>query len=135
MPNQCIHCSQIYDDGAEEILKGCSSCGSRFFFYISEEKLKKIKESESEGGEEQLKLSSAEKKQIEEDVRDIVGIKEDEAPIVMDFESVKVLKPGKYLLDIANLFSKERPLVYKLEDGKYIVDLVASLNRSDEKTI
>ncbi|NCO11790.1 hypothetical protein CO038_03475 [Candidatus Pacearchaeota archaeon CG_4_9_14_0_2_um_filter_39_13] len=131
MPNQCIHCSEIYGDGSEEVLKGCSKCGSRFFFYISEDKLKKIRES----SEEEIKLSSEEKRQIEEDVRDIVGIKEDEAPIVMDFESVKVLKPGKYLLDIQNLFSKERPLVYKLEDGKYIVDLVASLNRSDEKTI
>jgi len=40
-----------------------------------------------------------------------------------------VLKPGKYLLDIQNLFSKERPLVYKLEDGKYIVDLIGSLKK------
>lgn len=134
MPNQCIHCSKVYPDGSEEVLKGCSNCQSRFFFYISEEKLKKI--NESAGNEETtLKLTSAEKKQIEEDVREIVGIKEDEAPIVMDFESVKVLKPGKYLLDVVNLFSKERPLVYKLEDGKYIVDLAASLKRENEKDI
>jgi len=125
MPNQCIHCSEIYPDGSEEILKGCSKCGSRFFFYLSEEKLKKIKESE----DEEIKLTNAEKKQIEEDVREIVGLRDDDAPIVMDFESVRVLKPGKYLLDIPNLFSKERPLVYKLEDGKYIVDLIGSLRK------
>ena len=77
----------------------------------------------------QLELTSKEKKQIEEDVREISGITEDEAPIVMDFESVKVLKPGKYLVNIKNLFSKESPFVYTLEDGKYIIDLGASLEK------
>ncbi|OIO81739.1 hypothetical protein AUJ84_00435 [Candidatus Pacearchaeota archaeon CG1_02_32_132] len=125
MPHQCVHCSKTYDDGAEEILKGCS-CGSRFFFYISSEKLKKLQETK----EIQIDLTPEEKKQVEEDVRDITGIEEDEAPIVMDFESVKVLKPGQYILDIANLFSKERPLIYKLEDGKYIIDLAASFKRA-----
>ncbi len=126
MPNQCVHCSEIYLDGSEEVLKGCSSCGSRFFFYMSQEKMERVRNSKEEG----VNLSAAEKKQVEEDVRDIVGVdKDDDVPIVMDFESIKVLKPGKYILDIGNLFSKERPLVYKLEDGKYIVDLVASLER------
>ena len=123
MPHKCVHCSEIYADGAEEILKGCSKCGSRFFFYISAEKLKKIQENK----EEEINLTPTEKKQIEEDVRDIAGIQDEEAPIILDFESVKIIKPGKYILDIANLFSKERPLVYKLEDGKYIIDLAAQL--------
>ncbi len=120
MPSQCVHCSKIYDDGAEEILKGCRSCGSRFFFYLTKDKLEKIKQ---EKGAE-IDLTKEEKNQIEKDVRDIVGIKEeDESPIILDFEAVKIIKPGKYLIDVAKLFKGERPLVYKLEDGKYIVDL------------
>jgi len=75
--------------------------------------------------EENLKLTRTEKKQIEQDVRDIAGITDLEAPVVLDFESVKITKPGKYVLDIPNLFSKERPLVYKLEDGKYIIDIAS----------
>jgi len=120
MPNQCVHCSEIYDDGAEEILKGCNKCGSRFFFYLTEEKLKKL---QSNKEEEISDLTKIEKKQIEQDVREIVGAEDEEAPIILDFETVKIIKPGKYVLDIANLFSRERPLVYKLEDGKYIIDL------------
>lgn len=123
MPNKCVHCSKIYDDGAEEILKGCSECGSRFFFYLSKEKLEKMKEDK----EEEIYLTGSEKQQIEKDVRDIAGIEDDDAPVVLDFESVKILKPGKYVLDITNLFTKERPLIYKLEDGKYIVDLASQL--------
>jgi predicted nucleic acid-binding Zn-ribbon protein len=119
MPNQCVHCSEIFGDGAGEILTGCSKCGSKFFFYLSAEKLNKLKNS----NEVDVELSSIEKKQIEEDVRDIVGIEDEDAPVVLDFESVKITQPGKYILDIPNLFSKERPLIYKLEDGKYVIDL------------
>ena len=118
MPHQCVHCSEIYDEGAAEILKGCSKCNSRFFFYLSKEKIAKMKENK-----EDINLTKSEKKQIEQDVRDIAGIEDIDAPVVLDFESVKIIKPGKYVLDIHNLFSKERPLVYKLEDGKYIIDL------------
>ena len=129
MPNQCVHCSEIYDDGAKEILIGCSKCGSRFFFYLSQEKLDKIRNKQ----EEKIELTNTEKEQIEKDVRDIAGIENEEAPVVLDFETVKIIKPGKYLLHITNLFSKERPLIYKLEDGKYIIDLSSQLKTAIKK--
>jgi predicted nucleic acid-binding Zn-ribbon protein len=119
MPYRCVHCSAIFDNGAKEIISGCSSCKSKFFFYIKDEKLKEIesmKEMEND-------LSSKEKKQIEKDVRDLVGVKDEEQPVFLDFESIKVLKPGKYLFDLQNLFAIDKPRVYKLEDGKYIIDL------------
>ncbi len=70
-------------------------------------------------------MTDEEKEQIEKDVRDIAGIEEgeEETPVILDFESVKIIKPGKYLLDVGNLFSKQRPLIYKWEDGKYFIDL------------
>jgi len=115
----------VYEDGAAEILNGCSQCRGRFFFYLSQEKLERIQQKKEHVPE----LSEKEKEQIEQDVRDIAGIEDDEdSPVVLDFESVKILKPGKYLLDIGNLFSKERPLIYRLEDGKYIIDLAAQIN-------
>ena len=124
MPHQCIHCASLYDDGAKEILAGCS-CGSKFFFYLTQEKLQKIKESQDE-----ISLTKKEREQIEQDVREIIGVEEKEdTPIIMDFESVKVLKPGKYLIDIHNLFNKERPFVYTLEEGKYIVDLTSQIGQ------
>lgn len=76
-----------------------------------------------------LELSPEDKQHIEQDVREIMGIEEIEAPVILDLETVKVTSPGKYLLDIPNLFSKERPLVYKLEDGKYVIDLAASIKK------
>ena len=33
--------------------------------------------------------------------------KEPDKPVILDLESVRVLKPGKFEIDIVNLFSKE----------------------------
>ncbi len=119
MPYKCVHCSHIHDDGARAVLSGCENCGSKFFFYIRPEQLKQAAAKSSE----EIELSPEEKEQIEQDVREIAGIKDEEVPVFLDFESVRVIKPGKYLLDLPKLFSQDKPRVYKLEDGKYVVDL------------
>ena len=75
-------------------------------------------------------LTAEDKKNMEEDVREIVGIKEIDAPVILDLETVKITGPGKYILDVPNLFSKKRPLVYKLEDGKYIIDISSTIKKS-----
>ena len=72
---------------------------------------------------EDIILTEPEKEKIEEDVREIAGIKDEETPVFLDFESVRVIKPGKYVIDIVKLFDKNKPQVYKLEDGKYFIDL------------
>ena len=41
---------------------------------------------------------------------------------MLDLESIRVLKPGQYELDLVHLFRKQ-PLVYKLAEGKYVIDL------------
>lgn len=122
MVYKCVHCSSIFKDEAKEVVDGCANCKSKFFFYIKDEKLKEILNKKAEEPE----LSSSEKKQIEKDVRDIVGVKDEEVPVFLDFESIKIMKPGKYLLDLQKLFASGRPKVYQLEDGKYIVDLTVS---------
>lgn len=122
MAYKCVHCSEIYNDGSSEILTGCTKCKSKFFFYIKEDKLKLINSERAAD----LHLSNSEKKQIEEDVREIAGIENEESPVFLDFESISIIKPGKYMIDVTKLFSKDKPRIYKLEDGKYIVDLSAA---------
>jgi len=121
MPHQCVHCGKLYENAAPELLKGCS-CGSKFFFFIKKEQYEKLKREKAIP----VQLDPKEKKQIESDVREIIGIREEE-PVILDFESVRVIRPGKFEIDLINLFTKKRPLIYKLEEGKYIIDLAASL--------
>ena len=67
-----------------------------------------------------------------EDYKEIVGVKVDQKqPVFLDIESIKVLKPGQYELDLIDLF-KGKPLVYKLEDGKYIIDLVSTFDSKEK---
>lgn len=125
MPYKCVHCSSVYQDGSQEMLKGCSQCKSKFFFYIREDKLKQLMESKNY----ELDLTNEEKEQIENDVRDIAGIENEETPVFLDFESVRILKPGKYILDLQKLFSMDKPRIYQLEDGKYIIDIMSPLKK------
>jgi predicted nucleic acid-binding Zn-ribbon protein len=120
MPHQCVHCGEIYPAGSKELLAGCSNCKSHFFFYIREEQMEKLKKNP-------IEIPQEDKKQVEKDIREMVGITEEDAPVILDIESVRVTGAGKFEIDIVNLFSKDRPLIYKLEEGKYIIDLASTL--------
>lgn len=123
MPHQCVKCSRIIPQGSREILDGCTNCGSHFFFYIREEQLEKLKESPI------INIPEPEKKKIEKDIREIAGIEKEDAPVILDFESVRITGPGKFEIDVVNLFNEKRPLIYKLEEGKYIIDLATTLGK------
>jgi len=125
MPHQCIRCSKLYDDGACEILKGCS-CGARLFFFIRKEKL------EASRKEIQQTLNEVDKVQVENDVLNMIGAPDDDSPVVLDFESVRVVRPGKYELDLVHLF-KGDPLIFKLADGKYVIDVAGTFQSVKKK--
>ncbi len=126
MPHQCVRCNTFYEDGSKEILQGCP-CGGKLFFYVSKAKLQKAKHVTSG-------LSKAEKKQIETDIFEIIGEENDpEKPVILDFESIEVKGPGKFEIDLVNLFNKKQPLVYKLEDGKYLIDIATSFSKMKKK--
>ena len=125
MPHRCVHCGELYKDASKELLEGCK-CGSRFFFYVNE---KQVKSAESE---KLMELPKDEKKKVEREIRDIIGINE-EKPVILDLETIRVIKPGKFEIDIVNLFNKQRPLIYKLEEGKYIIDLMTTFEQWQKK--
>ena len=95
----------------------------KFFFYIKEEQLEKIKENP-------IEIPQKDKKQVEKDIREIAGIVDEDTPVILDIESVRVTGSGKFELDLVKLFKKDQPLVYKIEEGKYIIDLASTLNKN-----
>ena len=122
MPHQCVKCSRIIPAGSKELLEGCADCGGRFYFYIRDEQLEKIKE-------HPIEIPEGDKKQIEHDIREMAGIHEADAPVILDLESIRSTGSGKFEIDIVNLFNKKRPLIYKLEEGKYIIDLATTFGQ------
>ena len=132
MPNQCTRCGKIYPDASKELLEGCS-CGSRFFYYIRQEKFEEL---QREVKDIMIELEKADKDQIEKDIRELTGLdKKPEEPVILDLESIRVINPGKFEIDIVNLFSKNRPIIYKLGEGKYVIDLASSLKVSNKYKI
>ncbi|MFH1325187.1 MAG: Zn-ribbon containing protein [archaeon] len=123
MPHQCVHCKRIIPAGSKEIIEGCGDCGSHFFFYIRDEYLEKAKENP-------IEIPKEEKKKVEKEIREMAGIPDEDSPVILDLESIRVASPGKFEIDIVNLFNKKRPLIYKLEEGKYIIDLASTLDKS-----
>lgn len=123
MPHQCVHCKRIIPVGSKELLTGCGTCGNHFFFYIREERIGEIEQI-------QIEIPAEEKKQVEKEIREMAGISDEDAPVILDIESVRVTGSGKFEIDLPNLFNKNRPLVYKLEEGKYIIDLSSTLRKS-----
>ncbi len=127
MPNTCASCGSIHADDAPYLLEGCPQCGSKFFFFVREDLIKQV-EAERE------KLSSEEIKEIEQDIREIVSEKiavekkgrmpsviSDET-VVLDLEAIRVIKPGKYTIDVTKLF-QQKPIVIRVGPGKYRLDL------------
>ena len=127
MAHQCVHCGKIYEVPSREIFDGCS-CGSHFFFFIKPEQYEKLKD----GKMPVIELSEPDKKKVEEEVREIIGVEEEETPVILDLESIKVTGPGKFVIDVVSLFNRSKPLIYKLEEGKYIIDLASCMKVSPE---
>jgi len=103
-------------DGSTDLLKGCSNCGGKFFFFVRKDALERADRVTKE-------LSPGEKIQMERDALEIIGSKDDpDAPIVLDLESINIPSSGVFELDLVKLFRGE-PVVYRLEEGKYVIDV------------
>jgi len=118
MAHQCVHCGRILREANKEILEGCTNCGGKFFFFIRDENLAGRQKQESFKMNE---FTKQEKTKIEEDVREILKIEDDFSPVILDVESIRIIGPGKFEIDIVSLMNR-KPIVVKLEEGKYIID-------------
>jgi predicted nucleic acid-binding Zn-ribbon protein len=123
MPHQCVHCGKMYPIGSKELLEGCSKCGSHFFFFIKDEQFAAAQQSP-------ITIPLDEKNQVEKEIREMAGITHEDTPVILDIESVRVTGAGKFEIDLVNVFNKKRPLIYKIEEGKYIIDLASTLKQN-----
>jgi uncharacterized protein len=92
--HRCIKCGQEYEDSKDLILKGCPNCGSKFFEFHQEGKIKEIKE---------IRGDSVETIMVKEH-----GVYEVNLQSLMADESVIVSdEEGKYLIDINYILKKK----------------------------
>lgn len=123
MPHQCIKCGALHQNTSNVLVKGCSNCHSKMFFFVKDTDINRA-------AERAEALTDEQKAEMENDIYDILGADPNqEAPIVLEFESINVIEPGKYELDVVNLCKENHPLVYRLDEGKYMIDLAETFNK------
>ena len=121
--HQCVKCGILYEETSNEILKGCNKCGGKFFFFVRKETLEKARQLT-------VDLTPKDRKEIQEDIMELIGEDNLDKPVILDIESIRILKPGQYELDLVDLF-RGKPVVYKLEEGKYVIDLASTFKAKE----
>jgi predicted nucleic acid-binding Zn-ribbon protein len=142
MPHRCTRCGTIFEDGDSVILSGCPDCGWNKFLYVKKE----FEGSENQGRpaleEEKLDLESS----LDEVVRSIDEAlsseqedkkEEPEAERKTDedrVESVRILGPGSYELNLDSLFERKELVMAIREEGSYALHLPSVFKQQKEKS-
>lgn len=106
MPHKCTRCGRVYDDGDVQILKGCSFCGGKKFYYINTKN--EIRDLLSNIDIDNLDTRKKNFKKSIIDDREI--------------ESIKIIDDGLYQLDLDILMRRDEIIIEK-KDGSYILHI------------
>jgi len=141
MPHRCTRCGTIFVDGDSVILSGCPNCNWNKFLYVKQE---------PEGSENQGKPALEEQKldleaSLDEVVRNIDQAlafedenkkQEPEAekkPEEERVESVRILGPGSYEVNLDSLFERKELVMAIREEGSYALHLPSVFNQNKDK--
>ena len=140
MPHKCTRCETIFEDGAEVILSGCPNCGWNKFLYVKSKDSETEEDKTTEGTEEKTTESSTKEEPAEQFIReidDIVGIEHQEREIIEEegerVESVRILGPGSYELNLNSLLERDEIIMAIKQDGTYAVDLSSTFRKKNKK--
>jgi len=126
MPHKCTRCENVFKDGAAIILNGCPKCGWNKFLYVKDASAKEpvgktptippaaskfIKEVDELLGS---KAKPSASKEAEEKKPEEIGER---------VESVRILSPGSYELNLESLLERDEIVMALKEDGTYLVHL------------
>ena len=125
MPHKCTQCGREFKEGSTEILKGCPSCGGKKFLYVRRDDIHK----------DVLEEKSIDKL-AEETKEEIIEIKTDNkgrTEIYDRIESIRVISPGSYELNIEKLAKGDDMIMQMGSDDKYIVDILSMAKPKKDK--
>lgn len=134
MPHKCTRCENIFKDGAAIILNGCPKCGWNKFLYVRDEP-KDAETSAKIPIDTNTGQISPEASNFIREVDEILGIKEEKPEIKTEpkaeeqkeigdrIESVRILSPGQYEVNLEALLERKEIVMALKEDGTYVVNL------------
>ncbi|WP_094227221.1 Zn-ribbon domain-containing protein [Methanolobus psychrotolerans] len=138
MPHKCTRCESIFTDGASVILSGCPKCGWNKFLYVSDEESAGHVSEGGEGTEHEEKhviidetspekTSEHSSDKFIREIDDILGVAKKERSVTEEegerVESVRILGPGSYELNLDSLLDRKEIVMAIKEDGTYALHL------------
>lgn len=97
------------------MLQGCPTCGSKTFFYVRSAAAQKLAE--------RIKVITGIGEGQEAGTEADEALEAQAQNLQLDIESIRILKPGVYVLNLEALFRKEGIIMGIKEDGKYVIHL------------
>ncbi len=131
MPHKCTRCENIFRDGAAIILNGCPKCGWNKFLYVKDETTPLTGILDKVGETSIPPAASAFIKEVDELIANKPAyteqkkpeLKKDKEEIGDRVESVRILSPGSYELNLDSIMKRDEIVMALKEDGSYIVHL------------
>jgi predicted nucleic acid-binding Zn-ribbon protein len=118
MVHTCATCGKVYLDSSPDILRGCSSCGGKKFYF---ERPGPHRKTEVPGCTPLPEPELEPEEEKEEDRFDRV-------------ESIRILGPGTYELNIEKMADSDDRVVGLGREGSYAVDLLSMAGKKKKKT-
>jgi predicted nucleic acid-binding Zn-ribbon protein len=121
MVHICAACGRVYPDSSEEILKGCSCGGKKFYF---------------ERPDVQRKRSAPVPPAPEPEPEPVQEKTEaDETDRFDRVESIRIIAPGTYELNIEKMARSDERVVGLGQEGSYALDLLSMAGSKKGKKI
>jgi len=125
MPHKCIRCGKEYKDTSPSVVKGCTSCGGKKFLFMRAD----------EKSQDVLKENPLEKivKEKEKEVLEVPAAPIKEVEMYDRVESVRIVAPGTYELNIEKMAKSDERVVSVGNEGHYVVDLLSMVRPKKKK--
>lgn len=152
MPHECVSCGHVLEDGSDEVLDGCPDCAGTTFAYVagtsdspgntpgsSEEPNKDDTDIlEADSGRQTglgakpddgtVEERPPEEKNPEETPQsppstETSAAEEARRELMDQFETIRIVEPGSYELNLMNLYEEDQKIIALQEDGRYQVSL------------
>jgi predicted nucleic acid-binding Zn-ribbon protein len=132
MPHRCVKCGKEYKEASFAVLKGCEQCGGKKFLFIRvqpDSRGSKPPEKVEHGGRD-VPASPDPGDRHPEPEKSGLNTPVERGDRV---ESVRIIAPGTYELNIAKMAESDERVVATGSDGSYMVDLISMMKPGRKK--
>ncbi|MFL2521236.1 MAG: Zn-ribbon domain-containing protein [Halobacteriales archaeon] len=134
MPHQCTSCGELFSDGSKKMLAGCTACGGKKFQFIPvgadpelfhKSPIIEAPPDHSPPPPKNLNLNYHYESPTPTPPTPPTPeyIEKLQVELSTQFESIKILEPGQYELNLMELYNRDECIIAIQEDGHYVIQV------------